>query len=159
MTIEVGERLPQGEFKTMTKDGVISLDVDSVFKDQRVALFSVPAVFTPGCSGVHLPSYVNAYESIMNKGFDTIACLSVSDAWVMDAWAESYEAKGKVLMLADGNAAYVKQLGLESDLTPFGMGMRSKRFSMVVVDGRVESLNIDERKIESTNALHTCALK
>ena len=159
MTIKAGKKLPQGSFKTMTAEGVIDISVDEVFKGKRVALFAVPAVFTPGCSQIHLPSYLNAYDDIIEKGFDTIACIAVHDAWVMDAWAKATNAADKILMLADGSANYVRSIGLELDLNAYDMGIRSKRFSMVVVDGRVESLNIDERVIDTTNAAHTCGLK
>ena len=158
MTIKAGKKLPQGSFKTMTAEGVIDISVDEVFKDKRVALFAVPAVFTPGCSQIHLPSYLNAYDDIIEKGFDTIACIAVNDAWVMDAWAKATNAKDKILMLADGSANYVRSMGLELDLNAYGMGIRSQRFSMVVVDGLIESLNIDERVIETTNAAYTCGL-
>ncbi len=158
MSIKTGDKLPQGTFKTMTPDGVTDISVDGVFKNKRVALFAVPAAFTPGCSQIHLPSYLSAYDDIMQKGFDTIACIAVHDAWVMDAWAKATNATDKVLMLADGSADYVRSIGLDLDLSAYGMGIRSKRFSMVVVDGRVESLNIDERAIETTNATFTCGL-
>ena len=158
MTIKAGKNLPQGSFKTMTAEGVIDISVDEVFKDKRVALFAVPAVFTPGCSQIHLPSYLNAYDDIIEKGFDTIACIAVHDAWVMDAWAKATNAEDKILMLADGSANYVRSMGLDLDLNAYGMGIRCKRFSMVVVDGRVESLNIDERVIDTTSAAYTCGL-
>ena len=158
MTISIGDQLPEGQFQTMTEAGVKPIHVDEIFKGKRVALFGVPAVFTPGCSKIHLASYVSAHSAIIANGFDIVACLAVSDAWVMAAWSNTFEANGKVLMLADGNAEFVTRLGLESDLSQFGMGMRCKRFSMTVVDGRVESLNIDEGKIQQTHAVYTCAL-
>ena len=128
------------------------------FQGKKVVLFAVPGAFTPGCTQVHLPSYVDQANAIIAKGFDTIACLAVNDAWVMDAWSKAYDPEAKVLMLADGNADYVKALGLELDLTAHGMGIRSKRFSMIVNDGIVESINLDDRAIESTAAKHTCGL-
>jgi len=158
MAIKIGDKLPQGTFKTMTADGVIDIGVDEVFSNKKVALFAVPAAFTPGCTQIHLPSYLNAYEDIMQQGFDTIACIAVHDAWVMDAWSKAANATEKILMLADGSADYVTALGLDQDLNAHGLGIRSKRFSMVVVNGLIESLNIDERAIERTNATYTCGL-
>ena len=158
MAIGKGETLPDGVFKTMTKKGVVDIRVDDVFKGKKVALFAVPAAFTPGCSQIHLPSYIDAYDEIMAAGFDDIACIAVHDAWVMHAWATSLDGGDKITMLADGSATYVRALGLDLDLTAHGMGIRCHRFSMVVVDKRIESLNIDERVIETTSALHTCGL-
>ena len=158
MTIQIGETMPSGTLRTMTDDGVVELNTTEIFKGKRVALFAVPAAFTPGCSQIHLKSYVDEAQAITAKGFDVIACVAVHDAWVMDAWADAYGAKGTVTMLADGNADYVTALGLNVDLSAHGLGMRSARFSMVINDGVVESLNIDERAIDSTAATHTCGL-
>jgi len=158
MTIQVDQTMPAGTLKTMTAEGPVALSTDDIFKDKKVVLFGVPGAFTPGCSRVHLPGYVDAADNIAAKGFDTIACVAVNDAWVMAAWGEAHGATGKVSMLADGSADYVRALGLELDLTAAGMGMRCKRFSMVVNDGVVESINIDDRAIETTAAGATCGL-
>ena len=159
MTIEVGHKLPRGEFRTMSTEGVKVVQSEVFFAGRRIVLFAVPAVFTPGCTNNHLPSYIENAEAILAKGFDEIACMSVSDAWVMDAWAREAGAGGKITMLADGSASYAMALGLELDLSHVGMGMRCKRFSMVVDDGYVQSLNVDERMIEATSAPQTCGLK
>ena len=156
--IEVGEQIPAGTLRTLTDEGVQSVDPQTFFRGKKVVLFGVPAVFTPGCTQVHLPDYVKQAEQIREQGFDLIACLSVSDAWVMHAWAEHVGAAGTVMMLADDQAQYARALGIQHDLTQAGMGMRCKRFSMVLVDGVVESINIDERKIDLTGAAHTCGL-
>lgn len=158
MTIQIGQSMPTGTLKTMTTEGPIALSTDDIFSGKKVVLFGLPGAFTPGCSRVHLPGYVDAAADIASKGFDTIACVAVNDAWVMAAWGESHGATGKVTMLADGSADYVRALGLELDLSAAGMGMRCKRFSMVVNNGLVESINIDERAIESTSAGFTCGL-
>ena len=158
MTIKVGEPLPAVTFKTMGADGPEELTSESIFGGKRFVLFGVPGAFTPGCTRNHLPDYVNHAEEILARDFDGIACVAVNDLWVMDAWARVTGAHGKVMMLADGSAYFAQAVGLELDLHHVGMGMRCKRFSMVVQDGVVESLNIDDRMIETTSATHTCCL-
>jgi peroxiredoxin len=158
MVIAVGDRMPVGSFKTMGDEGPVALETGELFGDKRVVLFGVPGAFTPGCSRTHLPGYVENADSIRAKGFDTIACIAVNDAWVMHAWGEGAGATGKVAMLADGSADYAKAMGLELDLNHVGMGMRCRRFSIVVQDGVVESINIDERGIDLTAAENTCGL-
>lgn len=143
MPIQNGDRLPAGTFSTMTAEGPRPLSTDDVFKGKKVVLFSVPGAFTPTCSKQHLPGYVAQADAIRAKGVDTIACLAVNDVFVLDAWSKSSGAEGKVVMLADGNGDYAKLLGLELDATKFGMGSRSKRFSMVVEDGVVKELNVE----------------
>ena len=159
MRIKAGERLPPGKFHTMTSEGVTVVSTEEIFQNKRVVLFAVPAVFTPGCTKNHLPSYLNHYEKIKRKGFDTIACLSVSDAYVMQAWAETTGAVGIILMLADGNADFVRKVGLDNDLSKYGMGVRSLRFSMIVEDGTVEQIEVDLKAIENTDAITTCGLE
>ena len=156
--IKVGESIPTSTFKTMYSDGPKELTSTSFFAGKRVVIFGVPGAFTPGCTRTHLPGYVKNTEEILAKGFDEIACIAVNDAWVMDAWGKAAGAQGKVTMLADGSADFAKATGLELDLTHVGMGMRCKRFSMIVQDGVVESLNIDDRMIDLTSATHTCDL-
>ena len=156
--IKVGESIPISTFKTMHSDGLKELTSEAFFAGKRVAIFGVPGAFTPGCTRNHLPDYVENAEAILAKGFDEIACIAVNDAWVMDAWGKEAGARGKVTMLADGSAHFAKAAGLELDLNHVGMGMRCKRFSMIVQDGVVESLNIDARVIELTSATHTCDL-
>ena len=157
--IQVGDRLPGGTLRTMTEEGVAVLNPQELFAGGRAVLFGVPAVFTPGCTRIHLPSYLDNFEAIRAKGFDLIACMSVSDAWVMHAWSEHAGATGKIKMLADDGAQYATALGIEFDLTQVGMGFRCKRFSMVIDDGIVESINIDERAIDVTGAAYTCGLQ
>ena len=156
MTIQVGDRVPGGVMKTMGPDGATTIDADALFSGKRVVLFGVPGAFTPTCDREHLPGYLKAAEEISAKGFDTIACMSVNDVWVMHAWGERHDVGCHVLMLADGSADYTRALGLELDLSGAGMGTRCKRFSMVVQDGVVESVNIDSKGLDATTAQSTC---
>ena len=145
MTIKTGDRLPQAEFNTMTADGQQKLSTDVIFKGRKVVLFAVPGAFTPTCSMNHMPGFVDAADAIKAKGVDTIACTSVNDVHVMNAWAKASGADGKILMLADGNAAFAKAVGLEKDLAVAGMGLRSSRYSMIVDNGVVKTLNVEEK--------------
>lgn len=144
MTIKVGDRIPDGTLMTMTPDGPKPVSTNELFSGKKVVLFSVPGAFTPGCSKQHLPGFVQHADAIRKRGIDTIACLAVNDAFVMDAWGKDQSVGDKILMLADGNADFVNTLGLELNAARMGMGVRSKRFSMIVNDGVVEELNIDE---------------
>ena len=143
MTIQVGDTLPQGAFKIMTGEGPKELSTDALFKGRKVMFFSVPGAFTPTCSSKHLPGYVSNAAALKARGIDTIACMAVNDVFVMDAWSKAGGAGDSVQMLADGNGAYAKALGLEMDASGFGMGIRSKRFSMIVEDGVVKQLNVE----------------
>jgi len=142
--IKVGDKIPSVKIKTMTKDGVKDITTDELFKGKKVALFALPGAFTPTCSAKHLPGFVQSHDAIKGKGINTIACLSVNDAFVMDAWGKNQNVGDKVMMLADGNAELTKALGLEMDGTGYGMGIRSKRYSMVVDDGTVKQLNLEK---------------
>jgi peroxiredoxin len=141
MTINVGDKIPSATLKTMGADGPEEVTTEDLFKGKTVALFAVPGAFTPTCSAKHLPGYVTNAEAIKAKGVDTIVCLSVNDAFVMGAWGKDQNAGGKVEMLADGNADLTRQLGLDMDASGHGMGVRSKRYSMIVEDGAVKVLN------------------
>jgi glutaredoxin/glutathione-dependent peroxiredoxin len=143
MTIKVGDALPKGSFKIMSAGGPKDLDTDTLFAGKKVLLFSVPGAFTPTCSQKHLPGYVNNAPALKAKGITTIACMAVNDVFVMDAWGKSGGAGDMVLMLADGNGAYAKALGLEMDATGFGMGIRGQRFSMIVDNGVLTQLNVE----------------
>ncbi|MEO5761710.1 MAG: peroxiredoxin [Vicinamibacteria bacterium] len=143
MSIKVGDRLPEATFTTMTAEGPKPMTTAEVFGGKKVVLFSVPGAFTPTCSKLHLPGYVKQADELKTKGVATIACLAVNDVFVMDAWAKSQGADGKVVMLADGNGDFTKQIGLEFDGLKYGMGMRSQRFSLIAEDGVVMTLNIE----------------
>jgi len=143
MTIAVGDKIPSAKLKTMTAEGPKDISTDEIFSGKKVVLFAVPGAFTPTCSAKHLPGFVEKAAQIKGKGVDTIACLAVNDAFVMGAWGKAQNTDGKVLMLADGAAAFTKQLGLDLDLTAPGMGIRSKRYAMVVDNGVVKALNVE----------------
>ena len=143
MSIAVGSRIPEATFTRMGPEGPAPITTKEVFGGKKVVLFSVPGAFTPTCSKKHLPGYIKEADAIKAKGVDTIACMAVNDVFVMDAWAKAAGAGDKVLMLADGNAELTKKLGLEMDASKHGMGLRSKRFSMIVEDGVVKELNVE----------------
>jgi peroxiredoxin len=156
MTIKVGDKMPSGVFKHMTKDGPQNLTTEQLFKGKKVVLFSVPGAFTPTCDAKHLPGFVQGAAAIKGKGIDTIACISVNDVFVMNAWGKASNVGDSVLMLADGNGEYAKALGLEMDGRGFGMGIRSQRFAVVVEDGVITKLNIEgpgEFKVSSAEAV------
>ncbi len=144
MTIQVGDKIPEATLTTMGADGPAPVSTSDLFKGKTVALFAVPGAFTPTCSAKHLPGFVENADKLKAKGIDTIACVSVNDVFVMDAWGKAQDVGDKVLMLADGNGEFTKALGLELDASGFGMGTRSQRYSMVVEDGVVKQLNVEE---------------
>lgn len=143
MSIKVGDKLPDATFMTIGQDGPEPATTADVFGGKKVALFAVPGAFTPTCSAKHLPGYLEKSSELASKGIDAIACTSVNDVFVMGAWAKHAEAEG-VQMLADGNGDFAKALGLVLDGSGFGMGNRSQRYSMIVNDGVVEQLNVEE---------------
>ncbi len=143
MTIKVGDRLPAANFLTPTAEGPKPVSTDDVFAGKRVALFAVPGAFTPTCDARHLPGFAERARELKAKGVDAIACTATNDVFVLDAWNRQ-SGSDDIAMLADGNGAFARELGLDADLSGFGMGVRSKRYSMVVNDGVVESLNLEE---------------
>jgi peroxiredoxin len=144
VAIKAGDRMPAGTFKRMTKEGPKDLTADELFKGKRVVLFSVPGAFTPTCDAKHLPGFVQLADQIRAKGVDTIACMAVNDVFVMNAWGKASSVGDKILMLADGNGDYSRALGLEMDGSKFGMGMRGKRFAIIVKDGVATAVNVEE---------------
>src|SRR6266446_1586536 len=145
MTINVGDRIPSVTLKQLTSEGVKEFTTDEIFRGKRVVLIAVPGAFTPACSQRHLPGYVDKATDIKAKGIDEIACVAVNDAFVMGAWGRDQKAEGKVRMLADGSGDFTRALGLELDLSKGGLGVRSKRYSMLVDDGVVKSLNVEQQ--------------
>jgi peroxiredoxin len=143
MTIQVGDRLPQANFRVMTPDGPAPKTTDDVFKGRKVVLVAVPGAFTPTCHRTHLPGYIQNADAIRAKGVDAIAFTSVNDVWVMQAWGQAAGADG-IELLADGNAEFVNAIGLTMDGTGAGFGTRSKRYAMVVDDGVVKSLVVED---------------
>ena len=150
MTIKVGDRLPEGtvsEFIEVEGNGCSigpnAFKVEDLVKGKKIAIFGLPGAFTPTCSAKHVPSYLENLDALKGKGVDEVWCFAVNDAFVMGAWARDQKAVGKIRFMADGSADYTKKLGLELDLTGRGLGMRCNRFSMLVVDGVVKTLNVE----------------
>ncbi|HZL60446.1 MAG TPA: peroxiredoxin [Stellaceae bacterium] len=143
MAIKVGDKIPSIKLMQMTADGPKPITTDDLFKGKKVVLFALPGAFTPTCSAKHLPGFVEKNAALKAKGVDTVACLSVNDAFVMGAWGKDQKADGKVVMLADGSGDFTKAVGLELDLTDRGMGKRSQRYAMVVDNGVVKTLNVE----------------
>ncbi|MBP0614501.1 peroxiredoxin [Jiella mangrovi] len=144
MTIAVGDKIPNATVKTRTEDGPADLSTETIFAGKKVVLFGVPGAFTPTCSMNHLPGFLTHNDDLRQKGVDTIAVVAVNDIFVMGAWEKSTEATGKIQFLSDGNGEFTKALGLDIDLSVAGLGVRSKRYSMLVEDGVVKQLNIEE---------------
>ena len=144
MTIKVGDTIPSMKLMMATPDGPKETSTDEICKGKAVVLFGVPGAFTPTCSVRHLPGFVQHAEALAAKGVDTIACVAVNDVFVMGAWAKDQGVNGKIVMLADGSGTFTKALGLELDLTARGMGVRSQRFALIAVDGKVTHLNVEQ---------------
>ena len=143
MSIQEGERMPAGVFGVMTDAGPGAISTEELFAGKKVVLVSVPGAFTPTCSASHLPGFVNHAGELLAKGVDTIACMSVNDVFVMNAWGENQKVADKVMMLADGNGEYARALDLEMDGTAFGMGKRSQRFAIIVDDGTATHVAVE----------------
>lgn len=144
MTIKVGDKVPSATLMQMKDGGPKPVKTDELFAGKKVVLFALPGAFTPTCSAKHLPGFVQNADALKNKGVDAIACLSVNDAFVMGAWGEQQKAGDKIMMLADGNGDFTRAVGLELDGSRFGMGKRSQRYAMVVENGVVKTLNVEE---------------
>jgi len=153
MTIRIGDKLPAAEFISFTNDGQVKLSTDQVFAGKTVVLFAVPGAFTPTCSANHLPGFLEQVEAIKAKGVDTIACTAVNDHHVMKAWSKHSGADGKILMLADGHGHFAKAIGLDADMA--GMGLRSRRYSMIVENGVVKHLNVEEKSGVNVSGANT----
>jgi glutaredoxin/glutathione-dependent peroxiredoxin len=145
MSIKPGDRIPPAEFFVMSPDGRKKLSSGEIFEGKKIVLFAVPGAFTGTCHKLHVPSYLHNIDAIRARGVDTIACVSVNDADVMQAWAKQAGAEGKILFLADGNGDFTRSVGLEVDLSASGMGKRSRRYSMLVDNGVVKVLNVEEK--------------
>ncbi len=155
MTIEAGQQLPEAMFKVMTPDGPADRTVGEVFGGKKIVLFAVPGAFTPTCTMNHLPGYLEHHETILSSGVDAIAVVSVNDVWVMSQWAKSTKAEEKIIFLADGNGAFTRAVGLEADMSIAGFGSRSRRYSMIVDNGVVKSVNVEQgRGVDVSGAAH-----
>ncbi|WEX07819.1 peroxiredoxin [Chelativorans sp. AA-79] len=146
MTISIGDRLPDVTIKKAGAEGAEDISTADYFAGRRVVMFGVPGAFTPTCSNSHLPGFVENYDAILARDVDAVAVVAVNDHHVMAAWARFSGAEGKLVFLADGNGAFTRALGLEQDMSAGGMGVRSKRYSMIVEDGIVKSLNLEEAR-------------
>lgn len=144
MTIEVGDRLPEATFKIMTEEGAKDITSTALFKGRKLVLFGVPGAFTPSCNNNHLPGFLENRDAFLEKGVDAIAVVAVNDVFVMGAWQNFSGGVDKLLYLADGSGDFVKAAGLDIDLSARGLGLRSKRFSMIVEDGVVKALNVED---------------
>ncbi len=144
MTIKVGDKVPSATLMQMKDGGPKPVKTDDLFAGKKVVLFALPGAFTPTCSAKHLPGFVQNADALKKKGVDAIACLSVNDAFVMGAWGDQQGAGDKVMMLADGNGDFTRAVGLEMDGSRFGMGKRSQRYAMVIDNGVVKELNVEE---------------
>jgi peroxiredoxin len=142
--LKVGDKIPSAKLMHMTKDGPRPITTDELFNGKKVVLFALPGAFTPTCSAKHVPGFVQHADDIRGKGVDTIACVSVNDAFVMNAWGKDQNAGDKVLMLADGNSEFTDKMGLSFDASGFGMGKRSQRYAMLVDNGTIKALNVEK---------------
>ena len=143
MTIQVGDKIPSVDLQFLGEDGVKTINSNELFGGKKVVLFGLPGAFTPTCSSAHLPGYVVHADALKAKGVDSIICMSVNDAWVMDAWGKQHNADDQVMMIADGSAEFTSAIGLDYDNPTPGMGVRSQRYAMIVDDGVVEQLNVE----------------
>ncbi len=142
--ISAGSRIPDANFQIMTEFGPSGISTYEVFAGKNVVLFGVPGAFTPSCHHLHLPSYLDEYETLRNAGVDTIACTAVNDVFVLDIWAQASGAKDKILFLADGNADFAIAMGLGLDARDLGLGIRSRRYALWARDGIVQAINVEE---------------
>jgi peroxiredoxin len=142
--ISTGKRVPNTTFQTMTEDGPLEITAKEVFSGKSVILFGVPGAFTPSCHYIHVPSYLDEFETLRDAGIDTIACTAVNDVFVLDVWSQSTGAKDKILFLADGNADFALASGLALDARALGLGLRSRRYALWARDGVVQAINIEE---------------
>lgn len=150
--IKVGDKIPAANFQELTDSGIDQVSTDSVFKGKKVVMFGIPGAFTPVCSDHHLPGYVNKAKQLADKGVDAIICMAVNDPFVMKTWGDQQKATGKVRLLADGNAELTKKMGLDLDASGFGMSTRCHRFSMVVENGTVTKLHVQDNPLEMSSA-------
>jgi len=153
MTISVGEKLPEAKLKIATADGPQDVSTGSYFDGRRIVLFGVPGAFTATCSNTHLPGYLENREAILGKGVDAIAVIAVNDPFVMGAWARATGGEGRIDYLSDGNGDFARAIGLDADMSRNGMGVRIRRFSMIVDNGVVRTLNVEEKPgVEASGA-------
>ena len=148
MTINVGDRIPSANFKHLGAEGPADIGSTELFASQKVAVFGLPGAYTPVCSKLHLPGFVENSGALRAAGIDKIACVSINDPFVMDAWGKEHGTEDKILMLSDSDGQFTRALGLEVDLSDFGLGERSQRYSMLVDDGVVRQINVEDTVLE-----------
>jgi peroxiredoxin len=159
MPIKAGDRVPVGTFKQLVTNGIANIDTAMLLKGKKVVLFGLPGAYTPVCSASHLPGFVAKSEELKAKGIDDIVCISVNDPFVMQAWGKEHGADGKVTMLADADGAFTRAIGLSVDLPDYGLSGRSERYSMVVEDGVVKTINIEKTVFDhGVSSAATCML-
>jgi peroxiredoxin len=144
MSISIGDTLPEATFRILGSEGIEKLSTDDVFAKKKVVLFAVPGAFTPTCHLKHLPGFIENAAAFKQKGVDTVACVAVNDPFVLDAWAKASDGAGKVLFLSDGNAEFTKEIGMEFDGSGIGLATRSRRYAMLVEDGVVLELSVED---------------
>lgn len=144
MTIKAGDRLPEATFKVMSDDGPMDMSTSDLFGGKRVVAFAVPGAFTPTCHGRHVPNFLDKLDVIKSKGVDDVICIAVNDVFVLNAWSKDTGGNGKITFVSDGNAEFTKAIGLDFDATAAGLGTRSQRYAMLVDDGVVKVLNVEE---------------
>ncbi|MBA2125825.1 peroxiredoxin [Hyphomicrobium methylovorum] len=159
MTIKVGDRIPDVDFTVMGADGPTKKSSKDVFSGRKIALFAVPGAYTPTCTKTHMPGFVNRIEEFKARGIDGVVCTAVNDIFVLTNWAKDTDATGKIEMLADGSGVFAKAVGLDLDLSEFGLGLRSKRYAMLVDDGVVKVLNVEDSPpiAEKSSAENLCS--
>ena len=144
MSIAVGDSLPEATFRVLGSEGIEKLSTSDIFDGKKVVLFAVPGAFTPTCHLKHLPGFIDNAAAFKQKGVNTVACVAVNDPFVLDAWAKASGGAGKVLFLSDGNAEFTKKIGMDFDGSGIGLATRSKRYAMLVDDGVVKALSVEE---------------
>lgn len=159
MTIQVGDKIPEVTLKWLTASGMAEVNTGELFKGRKVVLFSVPGAYTPTCSKEHLPGFIARADEIKAKGIDDIVCLAVNDPFVMQSWGNEQGAEGKVTMLPDGNGTFTNALGLTQDISVAGLGVRGKRFSLLVEDGVVKSVDVEDGKGVTVSGADQCLVK
>jgi peroxiredoxin len=159
MTIQVGDKIPEVTLKWLTPSGMAEVNTGELFKGRKVVLFSVPGAYTPTCSKEHLPGFIARADEIKAKGIDDIVCLAVNDPFVMQAWGNEQGAEGKVTLLPDGNGTFTNALGLTQDISVAGLGVRGKRFSLLVEDGVVKSVDVEDGKGVTVSGADQCLVK
>jgi peroxiredoxin len=143
MTLSAGDKIPDVEVRTLGEQGPVAVRTGDVLGKGKVVLFAVPGAFTPGCSRIHLPGFVQQAQDVTDKGVDTIACISVNDAWVMDAWGKDQQVGDSIVMLADGNGEFAEAMGLVMDGVGIGLGKRSQRYAAIIEDGVIKNLDVE----------------